>query len=194
MTMKNHSRKLQLATAVTALAALGGISTSHAAELSSLSSSTLQPGTHTPETPSAPDAGTASEELLVNVKHSSVNWYRNVQATLGGTPYPHSYVATNYPITNLTVDNAPEYGFSTFTATLGFDEHAEHVRADYGVLTVYHDGTLVDSYHVARGETLEVAHRFPTATEEVRFEVSSYSEDHAETRNKGFTIATPRVS
>lgn len=123
-----------------------------------------------------------------------MNWYRNVQATMGGTPYPHSYVATNYPRTNLTINNAPERGYSTFTATLGFDEHAEHVRADYGVLSVYHDDILVDSYKVARSETLELDHRFPATTEEVRFEVSSYSEDHAETRNRGFTIATPRDS
>lgn len=190
MTMKKRSRKLQVAAAVTALAALGGVSTGQAAELSSLSSSTLLPGTGT----DAPDAGTETAELLVNADHSEVNWRDNVQATLAGTPYPHSYIATGYLTTNITVNNAPEHDYSTFTATLGFDEHTTNLPADYGVLTVYHDETLVDTYEVARGEILELKHRFPAATEKVRFEVSAYSANHSKASGKGFTIATPRVS
>lgn len=112
MTMKKHSRKLRVAAAVTALAALGGVSTSQAAELSSLSSSTVLSGTGTdaPETDPAPATGPETAELLVNADYSSVHWKRNVPASLAGTSYPHSYVATTYPTTEITVNNAPEHG------------------------------------------------------------------------------------
>lgn len=179
--------------------------TNSLAQLSSGSSNgttPTKPNTPTPtdpgsgtSTPTDPDSGTSvKEELLINVSGGRTsNLTNNRQVVFAGVPYPHSSVAHGYKDPSYHLNERDITPYTTFQATLGFDDNIKRDQAAYGTAEVWENGRLVRTVRFEHDQALPFSHSFAQGTK-FSIVLHAFRADHTEMSTHGLALGTPTLS